>query len=188
MNIVDSGTSDWVDNMHAEMWRKYPSETSWRKVGSIPDGGRIMFASVFHKGCIFIFGGLSDSGCKDNKNIPHTSSAWAYDPNNNKWTKLPDMPVSAYSSCAVPFGNGILLIGGHGKVVAESGKVRFLSECYFYDPEAKTYQLYGHLPEGLISHATVSDGATVWVSGGEDLPRHRSDKVLMTKIEWCVKK
>ncbi len=102
-------------------------------------------------GSIFAFGGAGH----DESLI---RSAECYDPEQDAWSPLPDLPVDAYASAAA--SGGALYVFLWGKYVAR------------YDPAARRYQRLGALPlPEYFGFAAVAVGRAIYVLGGQSKGR-----------------
>ncbi len=187
--VLGGSFSGGFDALNAGVWIRKKGENVWKKGCDIPDGGRMMFASAVYEGRMLIFcGGLSFNAKE--KKVVTTSSAWEYDLTLDQWKRLPDAPISAYGIRAVSCpGRGVLLTGGLGTVVGvESKKMVILTKCYLYDVKKQTYSECEQLPVPLFTHSITSDAGNIWIAGGEDKPKHRSEKVYKIKLAKLRKK
>jgi N-acetylneuraminic acid mutarotase len=97
---------------------------------------------------IYVFGGSNPRG--------FTASFYVYDPVEDKWSELPEMPVAKRTTGE--FIDGVLYtFGGYGK--------RLESSIDAYDLKTGKWSHVGELPEGLESNGITSDGQNIWLVG-----------------------
>jgi N-acetylneuraminic acid mutarotase len=57
-----------------------------------------------------------------------------------------------------------------------------LNEVLAYDTKENRYRRCTPLPYAALCVATVVKDGKIWAIGGEDLPRHRTDRVVVGRM------
>jgi hypothetical protein len=74
----------------------------------------------------------------------------------------------------------ILLIGGCRN---ENDSPVMLNEVLVYDTQEDQYHVCTSLPFSALCVAPLVKDGEVWAIGGEDLPRHRTDRVVIGRVK-----
>ena len=114
---------------------------------------------------LFVFGGYGyHEGILGNY-----GDAWVF--KNRSWKRLKDMPVPARWTAALALDDRhIGLFGGYGE--------GFLDKVFIYDVEADTYAPSDPLPLPVATMSAGMDKGIIYLAGGEDLQRHRTDALF----------
>ena len=139
-------------------------------------------------GKVYVFGGAVPTPVHGGSG--NCDEAYVYDPGANRWERVMNTPYAASWWWATVYADRyILLAGGHtwsGLVTAKgratSDQYGFIPEVLVYDTETGTYSLSDPLPMGIIDNAFVRIGDTLYLSGGEDAPRHRASWLRIGEI------
>ena len=100
---------------------------------------------------IYIFGG-SQHGV-------YSSELYEFDPINNVWTQLPDMPEAKQTEGEVV--DGILYVfGGYNGSVS--------NRIDAYDIQNSEWSFIDYMPVGISAHHTTVSGQYIWLIGGYD--------------------
>ena len=158
--------------MPTTFWRWRPGAKGWETLAPLPGAGRISHAMAQIKGGLYVFGGATTGG----RDVENLKDAYRYDPKNNKWTELPDLPIADRAWWAVSVRRRALLLGGYTN--------DFEKQVYWYDPP-HNLQSAGSLPHALADTKFYRIGNLVVGAGGEagagirgkwtlaaELPRH----------------
>ncbi|HET6453524.1 MAG TPA: kelch repeat-containing protein [Armatimonadota bacterium] len=158
VGIVAAKPKMLVLDLNSRKWKEYPSPSG--RVGSA-------VASVGNK--LFVFGGY---GYHDGV-LSNFGDAWVYQ--NRSWKRLKDIPNPARWSAALALDNRhIGLFGGYGE--------GFLDKVWIYDVETDTYAPAPPLPLPVATMSAGLNNGTIYLAGGEDLQRHRTDKLFIGRI------
>jgi N-acetylneuraminic acid mutarotase len=151
------------------------AKARWTEVAPLPRPLGLA-TTVSLAGKIFVFGGM---GPVANSAVDSTD-AFRYDPSNNLWTKLAPLPGPRRGSAGVAIDDHhILIVGGcHGD---KDGPV-MLDEVLLYDTFTNRYHPATPLPFKALCEQAVIKGNQIYIIGGEDLPRHRTDRVIVGRI------
>ena len=118
---------------------------------------------------LFVFGGY---GYHDGI-LGNFGDAWVYE--KGSWRRLKDMPVPARWTAALALDDHhIGLFGGYGE--------GFLDKVFIYDTEQDTYLPSDPLPLPVATMSAGIDKGTIYLAGGEDLQRHRTDALFIGRI------
>ncbi len=153
---------------------------SWENVGQLPEGSLINPAVVSFSGNILVFGG----GILKAEGLKNTDSVYSFATANRAWTKvsrLPD-PIRGAVALSIP-DTGILLIGGYIEPST------FSSQVVFFDHKKKEFHSLARLPMGLMLPGVVATEKYVYVFGGENAPKHRSNRLFrapLTKLMQII--
>jgi N-acetylneuraminic acid mutarotase len=174
---VIGGLTDGADFNTAmpSVIRLTPGEQQWRDRAPLPKP--IGLSSIIALGNrIYLFGGMGPVG----GTLADSDDALCYEPENNRWIHLAPLPFARRGAAIVAIDDRhILLIGGCHNI---ADKPQMLSDVLLYDTRTDRYQKLKPLPlAALCEQAVVADGK-ILVIGGEDLPKHRTDRVLVGQI------
>ncbi|GMS80291.1 hypothetical protein PENTCL1PPCAC_2466, partial [Pristionchus entomophagus] len=97
---------------------------------------------VTYKNKIYVMGGNQHF-------VSRLSSVECYDPVEDTWTSLPDMPHSRADGAACVLGDLIYVSGG-------LSSNRILSEIDVYLPKEREYRTAGRLPKEFSGHSMTS--------------------------------
>lgn len=143
---------------------------TWRTHHAIPDAGMALAAGAVCNGGLYVFGGMKISG----RDVVNLDGAWAFDAAKEQWRALRRLPFAVRGASGCTYANRyIFLIGGH-KTVKSQGE--FSSDVWIYDVQANQFAYAGAAPRGAITQAVVA-GDDIVLIAGEDLARHRTDRV-----------
>jgi solute:Na+ symporter, SSS family len=99
------------------------------------------------------------------KKIVHAAIYVATDPNSMNWREAGRLPWPLSNAAVLPWGNGLLVIGGtHGETASD--RVFLMT----WDPTTGTVKIdssFAKLPVPLTSPAAAKTGNTVFVAGGQ---------------------
>jgi N-acetylneuraminic acid mutarotase len=149
-------TADYPDGEVGSVQIFDPAAETITPGASMPDDRtRGAGAVAVFDGLIYYFGGLNDGDAKPWVDV--------YDPVEDGWTSLPDMPFSRDHSVAVPLGGLIHLIGGRDgpDFGTTTGSHRA------YNPATGEWQNKQALPTARGGHAAAVLGGEIVVLGGE---------------------
>ncbi|GMS80236.1 hypothetical protein PENTCL1PPCAC_2411, partial [Pristionchus entomophagus] len=111
---------------------------------------------VTYKNKIYVMGGNQHF-------VSRLSSVECYDPVQDTWTSLPDMPHSRADGAACVLGDLIYVSGG-------LSSNRILSEIDVYLPKEREWRTAGRLPKEFSGHSMTSQdgpsGASLFIFGG----------------------
>ena len=87
--------------------------SNWHECSPVPGTARILPAMASSGGYLYLLGGLSDFNP-----LTPLKDAYRYDPKNDKWTRLKDLPIPGYAWVASSIDENYLLLTGraYGKV------------------------------------------------------------------------
>lgn len=88
-----------------------PATDRWTRLGSLPEGKISSMGVVSAGGKLVIFGGDDEVGWEDGGGFV-SPTAWAYDPETRRWTRLPDLRVERHAFGAAAAGGRIYAIAG----------------------------------------------------------------------------
>jgi len=150
----------------------------WSDVSQLPEGALINPAVATWKTEILVFGG----GLPTDNGLENTSSVYAFEPAENAWTKRQSLPAPTRGTVALALpSHGILVAGGY----IEEGV--FSPDLLLFDPDLNTLEKLAQLPASLMLPALVSDGKWLYLFGGEDAPRHRSNRAFRAFLPNLMK-
>jgi N-acetylneuraminic acid mutarotase len=176
---VIGGLADPVEfkTAMASVIRLIPNDEKggWAEVAPLPK--RLGLATtVSSGGKIFVFGGMGPSG----DSTADSADAFCYDPVLDRWTKLSPLPGARRGAAGLAIDDRyILMVGGcRGE---KDGPV-MLDEVLTYDIRADRYRVCTPLPYAALCEQAVMKDGRIYVLGGEDRPRHRTDRVVVGKL------
>ena len=139
----------------------------WQECTSLP--GRVGSAVASIGDRLLVFGGY---GYHDGI-LGNFGDAWAYQ--NGSWKRLKDMPIPARWTAALALDDRrIGLFGGYGE--------GFLDKVFIYDVGRDAYLPDDPLPLPVATMSAGVDKGTIYLAGGEDLQRHRTDALFIGRI------
>ncbi len=146
---------------------------SWNDVGQIPEGPLINPAVCLWKGRILVIGG----GRPSPEGLENSDAIFSFDPKEQAWTKRAKFPAPARGAVAVLISDhGVLIVSGYPDPPVFSPQIQL------FDPEKNNFVSLASLPIGLMLPAVVTSGKWIYVFGGEDAPKHRSNRVYRTAL------
>lgn len=148
-----------------------------------PGGPCIHVALAAAGGRVWAFtGGRWEANLRRLLNI---SEAWSYDPGAHTWRALASAPFSSRGVGALALNERyILLAGGYRDTL---GGPRVTASCLVYDTRRDAYHIAPDLPIAVMLAGLVRVEDEVYVLGGEDLPRHRSDRVYRATVSELLR-
>lgn len=148
----------------------------WKDVAPLPKP-LALAAVIAHAGQAYVFGGVHAVGGKP----ADSADAFRFDPQSKHWTKLAALPAPRRGAgIALLDDRHILLVGGcHND---DKGSPVMLSDVLAYDTQADRYAACTPLPYAALGIATVVRDGHVYAIGGEDLPKHRTDRVVIGRV------
>ncbi len=152
-------------------------------LSKFPGGPCIHVALAAAGGHVWAFtGGRWDA---NQRRLINVKEAWSYNPTAHIWRALTSAPCSARGVGALALDERyILLAGGHRDM---PGGPRVISSCFVYDTIRDTYHIVPDLPIGVMLAGLVRLENEVYVLGGEDSPRHRSDRVFRATVSGLLR-
>ena len=88
-----------------------PATEEWTRLANLPEGAVSSLGTVAAGGQVVVFGGDDEVDWEDGGGWV-SASAWAYDPETRRWTRLPDLGVERHAFGAAVAGGRIYAIGG----------------------------------------------------------------------------
>lgn len=153
------------------VWNPKQPRKGWRDLPSLPGPGRITLAATELDGKIYVFGGATWDGANGVRNL---NDAYQFNPQDLKWTRLPDLPVARRCWWAVSIKHGILLLGGYTNTYAR--------EIYVYDPVSKSLRQVGLLPHAICDAKFFRVSDYIIGAGGESGFGIRAPWTLQAKL------
>jgi len=158
IGITAAKPSMFVLDLKSRKWRELPSQS-----------GRVGSAVASIGGRLFVFGGY---GYRDGA-LGNFGDAWAYA--NGSWKRLKDMPIPARWTAALALDDRhIGLFGGYGE--------GFLDKVFVYDVEQDAYSPGDPLPLPVATMSAGVEKGTIYLAGGEDQMRHRTEALFIGRI------
>ncbi|MFH0796342.1 MAG: discoidin domain-containing protein [Candidatus Omnitrophota bacterium] len=183
-------------------------EAGWQHLAECPGTPRGAPAMAAVAGKIYVLAGTSRPS--DINIACSVVDNWMYDPDTNKWSPLPDMPVSSggFPSGNIVFKNRyILLIGGYpyDKILNPDGTLRdkygtastsienpssYYNNVFVYDTQTNRFGTADSLPLNNFFPMAVVRGDEIFLIGGETgggkidgvYYAHHPDLLLIGKI------
>jgi len=88
-----------------------PATDRWTRLADLPQGKISSLGVTAAGGKVVVFGGDDELGWEDGGGYV-SPTAWAYDPETERWSRLPDMHVERHAFGAVAVGNRVFAITG----------------------------------------------------------------------------
>ena len=157
--IIGGKNDNEKDNYFYPTFTYSIKDNSWSELAPIPDNNRIQSAAIKCNKTIYLFGGYY--------NGKNTDEAFSFF--NSKWTKIKKMPFPVRGQAiAVYKDRFIFLFGGY----TDQG---FTNTVTIYDTVKNNYFKTTPLPYSIMGAKAVITNNLILLSGGEDMPKHRSD-------------
>jgi N-acetylneuraminic acid mutarotase len=137
------------------VWNPDSPSSGWKKLPSLPGPGLINHAVAEADGKIYVFGGATAGG----PDVVNVSSAYRFDPQAEKWTRLADLPIARRAWWAVGVRDRILLVAGY--------TTTYEKEVYEYEWASGAFRQNGELPHGLADTKFFRIDSWVVGAGGE---------------------
>jgi N-acetylneuraminic acid mutarotase len=113
------------------------------------------------------------------------ADALRYEPEQDRWVKLADLPGARRGAAAVALDDRyILIIGGCRN---ENAGPLMLDEVLAYDIQNDRYHVCDPVPYAAACQAAVMKDGQLYVIGGEHQPKARTDRVMIGKITRAEK-
>lgn len=187
-------------------------DTGWKPLAECPGTPRFVHTMQAVKGKLYVLGGATGDLVKEGMNYGYCSVVdnWRYDPDESRWERLRDTPVSTgnfpKSSNLVFQNRYILLPGGHqyawivnpdGSVRSSYGKASrkrpesgLHNDLYVYDTQKDLFGTGDELPIDNNLPMSVVHGDRIYLLGGEtgggevlgEYFGHHPDLTLVGKI------
>jgi len=150
-------------------------KAEWAEVAPLPRPlGLATTVSLDEK--IFVFGGMGPSGDV----AADSADAFIYDPSADRWKNIAPLPGARRGAAGVAVGDrSILIVGG---CRGDKDSLVMLDDVLLYDIREDRYQACTPLPFAALCEQGVMTNGRIYVIGGEDRPRHRTDRVIVGKI------
>jgi N-acetylneuraminic acid mutarotase len=134
-------------------------------------------AVIAHKDQLYVFGGVNDVDEKP----ADSADAFRFDPQAKQWTKLPPLPSARRGAGVTALDDRYILLVGGCRNDAKGTPV-MSNEVLAYDTVEDRYVSCTHFPYAALCVATVVKDGQIYAIGGEDLPKHRTDRVVIGRI------
>ncbi|MCX6621482.1 MAG: hypothetical protein NTY38_10450 [Acidobacteria bacterium] len=158
-------------------------DAGWKTAAAYPGGPRASVVASEAGGKIYAFGGYDLSYPGGKRQIQIFADAWCYQPDHDRWEKLPPSPAPLYGGAAATVKNRWVVIGG-GIVQGPDGTYeqsvivdakrhlvmgQYSSRVLVFDTETRTYAWCGEkMPRGHNDVRMCSLGDRIYALGGEN--------------------
>jgi hypothetical protein len=145
--------------------RTADKQAAWKPVRRLPGAGRAQMAAAAWGGKLYVFGGV----VRDGEQLVASDDAFVYDPDRDRWDRLPDLPCAGRQWAAAEAGGSILILGGRQTPPATQSVPEHVSgRVISFDPITRTYADAGVLPLPLARLGAAGlPGGRVLIAGGE---------------------
>lgn len=165
------GATDLADatSYNSFVWKR--NANNWVKISSLPKPCALVASASTLKG-FYLFGGMN----MQNGKMHNLSDAWFYDSKKNKWKTLQHLPIAARGMAACVISERyIVLAGGYSDT--------FLNQVLLYDIKNNSYSSLTSFPYAASGMQMVYANHRIYVTGGEDAPRHRSNALFVGQVK-----
>ncbi|MBC7870860.1 MAG: hypothetical protein H7Y09_08475, partial [Chitinophagaceae bacterium] len=167
-----------IDDSTAITWTTVASQS----YGSLEAQGTVL-NSLF-----YFFGGYDTT---KRPNWVPSRRTYVYNPTNNAWTRLADMPKGVTHSGMTTDGRYIYYAGGYTENASQTGQIFATSEVWRYDPIANIYTAITALPQARASGSLQYVNGELHFIGGTNLQRQDRGDHWMLNIaggatQWVV--
>ncbi len=147
----------------------------WTPVSVMPHGPVLIGSSAAIGGDVYLFGGcLMQSG-----KVMNSDDACCFHTGTRKWTQLRALPHAMRASAAIALDDGNILIAG-----GYSDDDGFTAETLIYNVSENSYRPAAPLPSPVAGVAIVKIDDRIFLIGGEDRMKSRTDRVLIGKVKY----
>jgi N-acetylneuraminic acid mutarotase len=171
-NFLIGGAADLAkdESYNSVLWQNDAGQ--WRNISQIP-APRALSATAFNQKGLYIFGGMK----MQKGQVQNLADAWFYDVKKKRWKTLRPLPIAArgMAACAIS-EKYFLLAGGFSD--------HYLNQVLLYDVKKDIYTPLTPLPCAVMGFQMVYADGAVYVTGGEDAPRHRSNLFFAGQIKY----
>lgn len=137
-----TGTIDFID----DFWRHDPMNDEWQKMPDFPGGPRAFMTSFVING----IGYVGSGGYRTiNSDMVPFSDFYAFDPAQNEWTQIEDIPFPGFA------GIGFAL-GDRGYVTNLANEEGGSNTLFQYDSQTNTWSDIGEVPIEFISSRNMA--------------------------------
>ena len=143
------------------VWDLRSQQHGWKKLDPMPGPGLITHAIAEVNGKIYVLGGAKTGGA----DVVNVKTAFEFNPETEKWTQLPDLPVERRCWWGVEIDGNVLLVGGYTET--------YERDVFAYSPASHALAAQGQLPHGLCDAKFFWVGNSLIGTGGEAAPMVR---------------
>ena len=140
-----------------------PATDTWAEVKSMNHARGVSAVSVVD-GKIYVIGGVGWPQIPNHPGPP-LSSVEVYDPKNNRWTEIAEMPTSKALHTASVIDGKIYVIGGG---FWDNDRFIYLSTVEIYDPETDRWTREPDMPTRRSGHRTEVVNGNIYIFGGSN--------------------
>jgi N-acetylneuraminic acid mutarotase len=156
-------------------WNTTSAKRRWEILPSIPGPGLINTAVAAIHQKIYVFGGAIEGG----NDVLNSNRAFEFDIETQRWTQLPDLPISRRCWSAVPLDDRVLLIGGYTGV--------YEKDVFEYDVLSHSLSAVSALPRGVCDAKFLRIGDSVVGAGGESGDKVRGPWTFELRLARRIK-
>ncbi len=159
------------------------AEAGWKTAAAFPGGPRAAVVASAAGGKIYAFGGYDLSYPEGKRKIQIFADAWCYDPEADRWEKLPAAPAPIYGGAAATLNNRWVVIAG-GIVQQPDGTYeqsivvdpkrhlvmgQYSNRVLVFDTEQRSYSWCAErMPRGHNDLRLCAIGENLYAVGGEN--------------------
>ena len=168
-DVEEKGYSENTLRATTDVFDTREPQNGWREATPIPGAPRGWIASAVVGDLLYVFGGLT----VEEGEFVSLSEAWAYNPADDEWTRLPDTPYDVQGWEAAPYADRYIILaggvsrsGGPDKIEGEFWNTNVIA----YDTQTQRYyKVGGEIPEGGVLNdcGVCFIGDTIYVAGAE---------------------
>ena len=159
-------------------------DQGWQQLKPWPGPERMLAVAGSSDGRFYLFGGASLSKGADNLPVrTWLRDAYSYDPQENRWQRLADLPrpaVAAPSPAPLVDNNRLLILGGDDGAQLDTPPTEhrgFPRSILSYNIAEDKWTTAGEVPFSLVTTPVVELPNAIIVPGGEARPGVRSTEV-----------
>ncbi len=135
----------------------------WEGVSQLPTG-RSAFSTAVVDGKIYVIGGTL---LENESSGPFgLSTVEVYDPHNNSWKKVADMPMPRSNAGAAVVDGKIYVVGGLAATDRRMESTKILKVVEVYDPQTDTWERKQDMSQPRLSFGIGVVGREIYVMGG----------------------
>ena len=140
-----------------------PATDTWAAVKSMNHARGVPAVSVVD-GKIYVMGGVGWPQMPNHPG-PFLSSVEVFDPKNNRWTEIAEMPTPKALHTASVIDGRIYVIGGGFR---GNGLFKYLSTVEIYDPETDRWTQEPDMPTDRSGHRAEVINGNIYIFGGSN--------------------
>jgi N-acetylneuraminic acid mutarotase len=176
----DSATD--MARLRNEVYRVRRSDGHVQTLPDYPGGAVICPAVACSGGRLYVFGGAYHDA--QGRGFVNIRSAFAYDLSEKRWHRVRALPAAIRGAVSLALSERwLVIVGGYGsRTLSDAAPEDFSDQVLLYDTVKDRYWSSASLPTAVLVPGLLRIGEYLYVFGGEDQMRQRTDE--MYRLRW----